>query len=60
MEKPFGEWNERDHLQGGDVTLVVNGKKVNEGKNGQLTKGASPSVRGREIHFKDIQIKSLK
>ena len=40
--------------------VVVNGKKVNEGKNGQLKKGRiALQSEGAEIHFKDIRIKSL-
>jgi hypothetical protein len=61
VEKPFGEWNEYEiTCRGGDVTLVVNGKKVNEGKNGQLKKGRiALQSEGAEVHFKDIRIKSL-
>ena len=45
----------------GDVTLVVNGVKVNEGKTGNLTKGRiALQSEGAEIHFKDVVIKSLK
>ena len=51
----------RDHLQGRDITLVVNGVKVNEGKNCNFTKGRiALQSEGTEIHFKDIVIKSLK
>lgn len=62
IEKPFGEWNEYEiTCKGGDITLVVNGIKVNEGKNGNLTKGKiALQSEGAEIHFKDIMIKSLK
>ena len=50
-----------DHLQGGDITLAVNGVKVNEGKNGNLKKGRiALQSEGTEIHFKDVVIKSLK
>ena len=62
IEKPLGEWNEYEiTCKGGDVTLVVNGKKANEGKNGNLTKGRiALQSEGAEVHFKDIVIKSLK
>ena len=62
IEKPFGEWNEYEiTCKGGDITLIVNGKKANEGKNGNLTKGRiALQSEGAEVHFKDIVIKSLK
>jgi hypothetical protein len=62
IEKPIGEWNEYEiTCQGGDITLVINGIKVNEGKNGNLTKGKiALQSEGAEIHFTDIKIKSLK
>jgi hypothetical protein len=61
IEKPFGEWNEYEiTCKGGDVTLVVNGKKANEGKNGNLTRGRiALQSEGAEVHFKDIVIKPL-
>jgi hypothetical protein len=61
-EKKFGEWNEYEiTCKGGDITLVVNGVKVNEGKNGNLKKGRiALQSEGSEIHFKDVVIKSLK
>jgi hypothetical protein len=61
VEKPFGEWNEYEiTCLDGDITLVVNGKKVNAGKNGQLKKGRiALQSEGAEVHFKDIVIKSL-
>lgn len=61
-EKKFGEWNEYEiTCKGGDVTLVVNGVKVNEGKNGNLKKGRiALQSEGTEVHFKDIVIKPTK
>jgi hypothetical protein len=61
-EKKFGEWNEYEiTCKGGDVTLVVNGVKVNEGKNGNLKKGRiALQSEGTEIHFKDIVIRPIK
>ena len=47
--------------KGGDVTLVVNGRKVNEGKNGNLKSGRiGLQSEGSEIHFKDIEIAPIK
>ncbi|MCS6866962.1 MAG: DUF1080 domain-containing protein [Gemmataceae bacterium] len=62
VEKKFGEWNQYEiTCKGGDITLVVNGLLVNEGKNGSLKKGRiALQAEGAEIHFKDIEIKSLK
>lgn len=58
-EKAFGEWNQYEiTCKGGDVTLVVNGKKLNEGKGGSLTKGRiALQSEGAPIEFKDIEIK---
>lgn len=58
VEKAFGEWNEYEvTCKGGDVTLAVNGKIVNEGKNGNLKSGRiALQSEGTEIHFKDITI----
>jgi len=40
---------------------VVNGVKVNEGKNGNLTKGRiALQSEGAEIHFKEVLIAPLK
>lgn len=62
VEKPIGEWNDYEiHCQGGNVTLFINGRKVNEGRNGNLTRGRiALQSEGAEIHFKDILIKFLK
>jgi hypothetical protein len=62
VEKKFGEWNQYEiTCKGGDITLVVNGVKVNEGKNGNLTKGKiALQSEGAEVHFKDVEIKSIK
>jgi hypothetical protein len=62
VEKKIGEWNEYEiTCRGGDITLVVNGVKVNEGKNGNFKKGRiALQSEGTEIFFKDIAIKSLK
>lgn len=62
VEKKLGEWNQYEiTCRGGTVTLVVNGIKVNEGKNGNLAKGRiALQSEGTEVHFKDIVLKSLK
>ena len=62
VEKKLGEWNEYEiTCKGGDITLVINGVKVNEGKNGNLTKGRiALQSEGAEVHFKDVAIKKLK
>ena len=62
VEKKLGEWNEMEvTCKGGDITLVVNGVKVNEGKNGNLKSGRiALQSEGAEVHFKDVVIKSLK
>ena len=61
-EKKFGEWNNLAvTCKGGDIVLVVNGVKVNEGKNGNLTKGRiALQSEGAEIHFKEVLIAPLK
>jgi hypothetical protein len=61
-EKKSGEWNEYEiTCKGGDIALVVNGVKVNEGKNGNLTKGRiALQSEGAEVQFKDVMIKSIK
>lgn len=58
IEKPFGEWNQYEiTCKGGDVTLKVNGKQVNEGTNGELKSGRiALQSEGAEVHFKDIEI----
>ena len=62
VEKKLGEWNEYEiTCKGGDIALAINGVKVNEGKNGNLTKGRiALQSEGAEIHFKDVVLKSLK
>ncbi len=62
IERKLGEWNELEATcKGGDVTLVVNGVTVNEGKNGNLTRGKiALQSEGAEIHFKDVVLKKLK
>jgi hypothetical protein len=62
IEKKIGEWNEMEvTCKGGDIVVVVNGMKVNVGKNCNLRSGRiALQSEGAEVHFKDIVIKSLK
>lgn len=61
-EKPFGEWNRYEiTCRGGDITLVVNGTVVNEGKGCNLTRGrVALQAEGTPVEFRDVAIKSLK
>ena len=62
IEKPFGEWNECEiTCKEGMISVSVNGKVVNEGKDCNLTKGRiGLQAEGTEIHFTDIRIKGPK
>jgi hypothetical protein len=62
IEKPLGEWNQYEiTCRGGDIILVVNGKKVNEGRNGNLKKGKiALQSEGAPIEYKDIEIRIMK
>jgi hypothetical protein len=60
-EKPIGEWNEYEIIvNGGSVTLKVNGEVLNEGKNADLTKGTiGLQSEGAEIHFRNIRLRPI-
>lgn len=60
FEKPIGEWNQYEiHCSGNNVKLMINGKLVNEGTNGELSKGKiALQSEGAEIHFRNIGIKT--
>lgn len=62
VEKEIGEWNEYVITCKGDtIKLEVNGKVVNEAKKVAPAKGKiALQSEGTEVHFKDIEIKSLK
>jgi len=62
IEKPFGGWNDYEiACKGGSIALAVNGKRVNEGKECNLTKGRiALQAEGTAIEFKDVVIKSAK
>ncbi len=59
VERKLGEWNDLEvTCKGGDIVLAVNGVKVNEGKNGNLTKGRiALQSEGAEVHFKDVVLR---
>lgn len=60
VEKPLGEWNAMTiTCRGGDFTVVVNGKTVNEAKRCSLTKGRiGLQSEGSAVEFKDIEMKT--
>lgn len=57
-EHPVGEWNEYEIIvDGGDVTLFVNGEKVNKAWNVDEVSGwIGLQSEGAEIHFRDITL----
>lgn len=59
--KPAGEWNHYEiRVQGGTVTLTVNGMVVNEISNIALRRGyIGLEAEGYEITFKDLKLKPL-
>ena len=59
--KPVGEWNVYEVIsKDGELTTLINGVKVSEGK-GDLTEGQIGfQSEGAEIHFKDLKIKEAK
>lgn len=60
-EKPVGEWNTmRVRCEGDNVTVWVNGDKVNEGSGCSASQGAiSLQSEGGEIHFRKVELKPL-
>lgn len=62
IEKEFGEWNAYEiTCKGGDITLVVNGKRANVATKGSLTKGRiALQSEGSPVEFKDIEIRAIK
>ncbi|MCU0959811.1 MAG: DUF1080 domain-containing protein [Pirellulaceae bacterium] len=60
-EKPPGEWNKYEiHLQGDKLTLIVNGKPVNEGTGCDLVAGQiALQSEGGEIHFRTVSLVPL-
>jgi hypothetical protein len=62
VEKEIGEWNKyRITCKGDSVKLEVNGTLVNEGKNGELTKGKiALQSEGAPIEFRNIKLTPIK
>jgi hypothetical protein len=62
VEKPLGEWNKYEITCKGDtVELLINGQKVNSGKNAERSKGRiALQSEGAEIHFRNIRLTPLK
>jgi hypothetical protein len=60
-EKEPGEWNRYEiTLDGGDLTLIINGKKVNEATGLEVHAGKiGVQSEGGEIHFRTIKLISL-
>jgi len=60
-EKPIGEWNEYEiTVDGGKVTLKVNGETLNEGINAEEIPGKiALQSEGAEIHFRNIRLTPL-
>ena len=61
-ENPVGEWNRYEIIvDGGDVTLMVNGQVLNHAWDCEVIPGKiCLQSEGAEIHFRDIRINSLK
>jgi len=57
-EKEPGEWNKYDiTISGGDLTLIVNGEKVNEATGCDLVAGKiGLQSEGGEIHFRTVRL----
>jgi hypothetical protein len=62
VEKPVGEWNQYEITCRGDtIAIKVNDKLANEAKKSELMRGRiALQSEGTEIHFKDVELKSLK
>jgi hypothetical protein len=61
-EKPIGEWNEYEiTVDGGKVSLKVNGEVLNEGTNAEEVPGKiALQSEGSEIHFRNIRLTPIK
>ena len=57
-EKEPGKWNKYDiTLSGGDITVLVNGEKVNEASGCALVPGKiGLQSEGGEIHFRTVRL----
>jgi hypothetical protein len=60
-EKPPGEWNTaRIRCDGGEVSVWINGKLMNEGSELTATKGAiCLQSEGGEVHFRKIELTAI-
>lgn len=60
-EKPIGEWNEYEIVvNGGKVTLKVNGEVLNEGTDAEEVAGyIALQSEGSEIHFRNIVLREI-
>ena len=61
-EKPIGEWNQYEiTVDGGRVSLKVNGEVLNEGTNAEELPGKiALQSEGSEIHFRNIRLTPIK
>jgi len=62
LEKPTGQWNTYEiHAQGDTVTLMINGKQVNQATQCPTYPGKiCLTSEGHEIHFRNISLTVLK
>jgi len=60
-EKEPGQWNKYEiTLKGGDLTLLINGEKVNEATGLDIVPGTiGLQSEGGEIHFRTVQLSPL-
>ncbi len=60
-EKEPGEWNKYEiNLKGGDLTLIVNGEKVNEATDCDVVAGKiGLQSEGGEVHFRTVRLTPL-
>jgi hypothetical protein len=60
-EKPIGEWNEYEIVvNGGKITLKVNGEVLNEGTDAEEVAGyIALQSEGAEIHFRNIVLREI-
>jgi len=61
VEKPAGEWNRVEAIcDGGNVTFLLNGVKVNEGRDGSFTEGRILfQSEGAEVFYRGIELHPL-
>jgi hypothetical protein len=61
VEKPVGQWNTVEAIcDGGNVTYLLNGVKVNEGRDGSMKEGRILiQSEGAEVFFRRIELHPL-